>query len=104
MDNSLKARSPPPAQLDDEAPRPLPSLPTEILQRIIQLALPRLSFTTFRERYSILLTLCRVNKLWAALAQEELYRHVCRCGSAVKHRSRRHRARCRLSDGSQCCM
>ncbi|ORY92662.1 hypothetical protein BCR35DRAFT_298143 [Leucosporidium creatinivorum] len=76
MDNPLKAGSPPPAQLDEEAPRPLPSLPTEILQRIIQVALPRLSFKTFRERYDILLVLCRVNKLWAALAQRELYRHV----------------------------
>ncbi|ORY92549.1 hypothetical protein BCR35DRAFT_298002 [Leucosporidium creatinivorum] len=78
MDNSLEARSPPspPAQLDDEAPQPLPSLPNEILQRIIQFALPRLSFKTFRERYSVLLTLCRVNKLWEALAQKELWRHV----------------------------
>ncbi|ORY92578.1 hypothetical protein BCR35DRAFT_298035 [Leucosporidium creatinivorum] len=79
MDNPLEARSPPsppPAQLDDEALRPLPSLPTEIMQRIIQLSLPRLSFKTFRERFNTLLNLCRVNKLWAALAQEELYRHV----------------------------
>ncbi|ORY92576.1 hypothetical protein BCR35DRAFT_348948 [Leucosporidium creatinivorum] len=76
MDNSLEARSPPPSQLDDEALRPLPSLPTEILQRIVQLALPRLSLKTFRERYDTLLNLCRVNKLWAALAQEELGRHA----------------------------
>jgi hypothetical protein len=77
MDNSVEAQSPPPAQLD-EAPQQLPSLPTEILQRIIQLALPRLSFSfkTFRERYDILLNLCRVNKLWAALAQRELVKHV----------------------------
>ncbi|ORY92641.1 hypothetical protein BCR35DRAFT_5313 [Leucosporidium creatinivorum] len=76
MDNPLEAGSPPPSQLDEEAPRPLPSLPTEILQRIIQLALPRLSFNTFPERYNILLTCCRVNKLWAALAQMELTPHV----------------------------
>ncbi|ORY92532.1 hypothetical protein BCR35DRAFT_327658 [Leucosporidium creatinivorum] len=78
MDDPLVARSPrsPPPKLDDEAPLPLPSLPTEILQRIIQLALPRLSFNTIPERCDLLLTLCRVNKLWAALAQEELYRHV----------------------------
>ncbi|ORY92590.1 hypothetical protein BCR35DRAFT_298052 [Leucosporidium creatinivorum] len=78
MDNPPEARSSPspPAQLDDKASRPLPSLPTEILQRIIQLTLPRLSFNTFRERYDTLLNLCRVNKLWAAPAQEELYRHV----------------------------
>ncbi|ORY92609.1 hypothetical protein BCR35DRAFT_348976 [Leucosporidium creatinivorum] len=76
MDNPLEARSPPPPQLDDEAPQPLSSLPTEILQRIIQLSLPRLSYKTFRERYDILLILCRVNKRWAALAQRELYSHV----------------------------
>ncbi|ORY92602.1 hypothetical protein BCR35DRAFT_348970 [Leucosporidium creatinivorum] len=78
MDNPLEARSPPsppPAEVDDEAPRQLPSLPTEILQKIIQLSLPRLSFKTFRERYSILLVLCRVNKLWAAIAQKELGKH-----------------------------
>ncbi|ORY92625.1 hypothetical protein BCR35DRAFT_4898 [Leucosporidium creatinivorum] len=76
MDNPLQARSPTSSQLDDEAPRPLPSLPTEIKQRIIQLALPRLAFETFRERYKVLLTCCRVNKLWAALAQKELVKHV----------------------------
>jgi hypothetical protein len=43
MDNPLYARSSPPAQ-PDEAPRQLPFLPTEVLQRIIQLSLPRLSF------------------------------------------------------------
>jgi hypothetical protein len=75
MDNSVEARSSFPSQ-PKEAPRELPSLPTEILQRIIQLALPQLSFKTFRERYDLLLTCCRVNKLWAALAQEELWRHV----------------------------
>ncbi|ORY92459.1 hypothetical protein BCR35DRAFT_327587 [Leucosporidium creatinivorum] len=76
MDNPLEAeaRSPPPKLTD--ALRPLPSLPTEIMQRIIQLALPRLSFNTFRERYSLLLALSRVNKRWGALAQEELLRHV----------------------------
>ncbi|ORY92597.1 hypothetical protein BCR35DRAFT_4394 [Leucosporidium creatinivorum] len=79
MHNPLEARSPPsppPAEVDDEALRPLPSLPTEIWQRIIQLTLPRLSYKTFRERYDTLLVLCRVNKLWAALAQRELYSHV----------------------------
>jgi len=75
MDNSVEARSSPPSQ-PDEAHRQLPSLPTEILQRIIQLALPRLAFKTFRERYDILLVLCRVNKLWAALSRRELVKHV----------------------------
>jgi hypothetical protein len=76
MDNSLQAQPSSPSPKLVEASRQLPSLPTEILQRIIQLALPRLSFTTFKERYGILLPCCRVNKLWAALAQKELYRHV----------------------------
>jgi hypothetical protein len=77
MDNSFdsEARSSPPSQ-PVEAPLQLPSLPTEILQHIIQLSLPRLSFKTFRERYDILLNSCLVNKLWAVLAQRELFRHV----------------------------
>ncbi|ORY92498.1 hypothetical protein BCR35DRAFT_297934 [Leucosporidium creatinivorum] len=78
MDGLLEAeaRSPPLPKLDGQAPKTLPSLPTEILQRIIQLALPRLSYKTFRERYDVLLILCRVNKLWASLAREELWRHL----------------------------
>lgn len=63
------------AVTDDEAPS-LSTVPTEILHRIIQLTLPKLGFTTFRERYEELLRLARVNKLWAALAQRELQRHL----------------------------
>lgn len=71
MDDALEASSSSPSQ-PEEAPQQLPSLPTEILQGIIQLALSPLSFHNFRERYDILLNFCRVNKLWAALAQKEL--------------------------------
>ena len=53
-----------------------PSLPTEIIHRIIQLALPRVSFETFGERYSMLLSFMLVDQRWKALAQRELLRHV----------------------------
>lgn len=90
MVDPLEAQSPP-AELD-EAPHQLPSLPTEIVQRIIQLSLPPTWFFTFRERYDILLNLCGVNKLWATTAQRELVRDVWPSGdfpwTAVKQAGR----------------
>ena len=53
-----------------------PSLPTEIIHRIIQLALPRVSFKSFRERYETLLDFALVDQRWRELAQRELLRHV----------------------------
>ncbi|ORY92614.1 hypothetical protein BCR35DRAFT_298082 [Leucosporidium creatinivorum] len=54
----------------------LASLPPELLEQCINLALPPLSFKTFRRRYSILLNFSRVNRTWAELAQRALQRHV----------------------------
>jgi hypothetical protein len=65
------------------APTPVPSLPTEIIQRIIQLALPRVSYSTFPERYKTLKAFTLVNSTWRSLAQEELGRHL-----SLKHEQR----------------
>lgn len=54
----------------------LPPLPTEITHRIIQLALPRLSYTTNRERYDTLLPFTLVNSTWSALARKELFQYI----------------------------
>lgn len=53
-----------------------PNLPTELVQWIIRLALPPPTFTCYKERYSILLKLCRVSRMWRALGQQELFAHA----------------------------
>jgi hypothetical protein len=55
---------------------PLPLLPTELIHHIIHLALPRLSYSTFPERYKTLKAFSLVNSTWHALAQQEIYRHI----------------------------
>ncbi|ORY92627.1 hypothetical protein BCR35DRAFT_298093 [Leucosporidium creatinivorum] len=56
--------------------RTLPLLPPEIVQLIVEAALPRLSFHTFKDRYYTLLKLALVNKVWSRIAGRELLRHV----------------------------
>ncbi|ORY88070.1 hypothetical protein BCR35DRAFT_31152 [Leucosporidium creatinivorum] len=52
-----------------------PSLPIELHRRVLLLALPRLSFDTFKERYELLCTASLVNKAWRELALREMMRH-----------------------------
>jgi hypothetical protein len=53
-----------------------PTLPTELVQKIIQLVLPLPTFTGYTERYAILLQLCQVSRMWRMLAQQELLVHA----------------------------
>ncbi|ORY88066.1 hypothetical protein BCR35DRAFT_330281 [Leucosporidium creatinivorum] len=68
-------------ETDDFASAPIveeksiPSLPIELQRRILLLALPRLSFDTFKERYKLLCTASLVNKAWRELALREMMRH-----------------------------
>lgn len=69
----------PPARASQDATsthRVLPTLPPEIIQHIIQLALPPLSITTYRERYDILLRFSLVDSTWHSFAETELYQHI----------------------------
>lgn len=52
------------------------SLPTELVRHIIQLALPIVSYKTYRERYKLLLACSLVNRTWNALAQKELRKEI----------------------------
>ena len=55
----------------------MPQLPPELVSHIIVLALPPVHVSVpLQPRYDLLLTLCRVNRTWRALAQPHFFTHV----------------------------
>lgn len=73
MDDGLATLSP---NLPATARATFQSLPAELVHHIIRLALPPLRFTTFEERYTVLVSCSLVSKEWKA-ARRELWRHIC---------------------------
>ncbi|ORY92531.1 hypothetical protein BCR35DRAFT_327657 [Leucosporidium creatinivorum] len=63
-------------QLDSAVVPSVPTLPVELVRSIIQLSLPLVTFSTFRQRYDDLLRFSLVSSVWRALAEEELLKHV----------------------------
>lgn len=53
----------------------VPPLPNELHHQILLIALPRLSFDTFKERYELLRAASLVSKAWRRMALRELIRH-----------------------------
>lgn len=66
----------PPAASQTE-PASLATLPLELVHLIIKHALPAVRWRTFKQRYDTLRRLALVERRWARLAQQELWRHVC---------------------------
>lgn len=54
----------------------IPSLPTELIENIIRLSLPPIRFSSYRERYNVLVAYSLVSSVWRSLAQEELGKHL----------------------------
>ncbi|ORY55539.1 hypothetical protein BCR35DRAFT_221171 [Leucosporidium creatinivorum] len=54
----------------------LPPLPLDVTHRIIRSSLPVVSYSTYKERYRLLLVFSLVHRTWLPLAQAELLKEL----------------------------